>query len=723
MSKLLLNEIEKEILHPAITGKKVDLHPFFAPKSVAIIGASPRKGNLGKYIAQNLLHQKYDGTVITVHPSGQAVANCPVVKDIHSLPKTVDLAVVAVSASKVLPLLQPLANQGIHHLIIISGGFSETGEAGNILQKQIQDESLRLGIHIIGPNGMGVFSAPDRFNSFFLKPEEMILPQPGSVAFISQSGAFLMQMLNHLGKRRVGVHRAVNFGNRIDIGECELLEEFARDPEVRVIGLYLESVQDGPRFMDTARSVASRKPVVILKGGKAERGRQAALAHSASLAGSYAIFRAACEQTGMIEVNGLEQMVDALQIFSRQPQARSNRILVVSNGGGMGVLLTDLCEQAGLRVPEPSQKNQFVLKGLYPSYYSFRNPIDLTGSGTNEQCVSIVEYLLMTGEYDALLLVLLPGTEGITSDIGPMLKSRLPKNLPVSVGVYGSLYDELNSVLHESGIPVFPTGERAAYGLELLVRQSRWIKNGSSFKEESYPSFDETPTQNWLRSFATTPHEMQIKNLLDRCNIPVPKHFHILSKKDIYWAAEGIGFPLTLKVVAPDIKHKTEMKGIRLNVTDEKSLILEWEALNTDWPGQIWAEQQMPAGLDLMVGAHRDPQFGPVLLFGTGGSYVELYQDIARWVLPVTDEEIFTGIEKTKVWDIIQGFRGAPKLDYKMLLAFLKWVEHWMISEPNILSLDFNPVRLYEKDLVVLDAKITQVPLEWKGVRTCTPNT
>ena len=242
MSELLVKET-RERSHPEIRDEQLDLRPFFAPRSVAVIGASPKQGNLGKYIVQSLLHQQYGGTVITVHPSGQAVADCPVVKDIHSLPETVDLAVVAVSASKVLPLLKPLAAKGVHHLIIISGGFSETGEAGEILQRQIQEEAQHLGIRIIGPNGMGVFSAPDRFNSFFLKPEELTLPQPGSVAFISQSGAFLMHMLGHLGERGVGVHRAVNFGNRIDIGECELLEEFARDPQVRVIGLYLESVQ------------------------------------------------------------------------------------------------------------------------------------------------------------------------------------------------------------------------------------------------------------------------------------------------------------------------------------------------------------------------------------------------------------------------------------------------------------------------------------------------
>jgi acetyltransferase len=515
-------------------------------------------------------------------------------------------------------------------------------------------------------------------------------------------------MLSYLGEREVGVHRAVNFGNRIDIGECELLEEFARDPQVHVIGLYLESVQDGPRFMETARAVARQKPVVVLKGGKAERGRQAALAHSASLAGSYSVFKAACEQTGMIEVNGLEQMVDALQLFSGQPKAQGDRTLVVSNGGGMGVLLTDLCEQAGLRVPEPSAKHQSVLKGQYPSYYSFRNPIDLTGSGTNEQCVSIVEYLLKTEEYDALLLVLMPGTEGITADIGPMLKSRLQKNLPVVIGAYGSLLDELNSSLQGSGIPVFPTGERAAHGLELLVRQSQWMSEQP--ETESQTVFDTSPTWRWLRSVDQNPHEMQIKNLLGQCDISVPQHLHANNEEDIHWAIEEIGFPLTLKAVSPDIKHKTEMKGIQLDLNDPKSLLREWETFYADWQGQVWVEQQMPAGLDLMVGAHRDPQFGPVLLFGTGGSYVELYQDIARLVLPATDEEILRGVQKTKVWNIIQGFRGKPKLSSQKLLAFLRWTANWMISEPDILSLDFNPVRLYEKDLVVLDAKITQVP-------------
>jgi acetyltransferase len=707
MNKILVKE-NKERPDLGIRDDRLDLRPFFAPRSVAVIGASPKQGNMGKYIVQSLLHQNYSGKIVTVHPTGNAVADCPVVKEIENLPKTVDLAVVAVSARQVLPLLQPLAVSGIHHLIIISGGFAETGEAGEILQTKIHDEAQRLGIRIIGPNGMGVFSAPDRFNSFFLKPEELTLPQPGSVAFISQSGAFLMQMLSYLGERRVGVHRAVNFGNRIDIGECELLEEFARDPQVHVIGLYLESVQNGPRFMETARAVARQKPVVVLKGGKAERGRQAALAHSASLAGSYSVFKAACEQTGMIEVNSLEQMVDALQLFSGQPKARSNRVLVVSNGGGMGVLLTDLCEQAGLRIPEPSQKYQFALKGRYPSYYSFRNPIDLTGSGTNEQCVSVVEYLLMTGEYDALLLVLMPGTEGITADIGPMLKSRLPENLPVVVGAYGSLLDELSSSFQGSGIPVFPTGERAAHGLELLVRQSRWMREQP--ETESLIAFDTAPTLQWLRSMDQNPHEMQIKSLLRRCSISVPQHIRANHKEDIYWAVECLDFPVALKVVAPEIKHKTEMKGIQLDLNDQQSLLREWEALYADWPGQVWVEQQMPPGLDLLVGAHRDPQFGPVLLFGTGGSHVELYQDIARLVLPATNTEILKGVQKTKAWNIIQGFRGKSKLNSQKLLAFLKWVANWMISEPDILSLDFNPVRLYEKDLVVLDAKITQVP-------------
>ena len=707
MSDLMVNKTCRD--SSKARHEPLDLNSFFAPRSVVVIGASPKQGNLGKYIVQNLLHQNYPGSVLTVHSEGVPVADCPVVKEIKDMPETVELAIVAVSATKVLPLLQPLAAKGVHHLIVVSGGFAETGEKGAILQNQIQEEARHLGLRIMGPNGLGVFSSLNRFNSFFLKPDALTLPTAGPVAFISQSGAFLLYMLNHLGEQGVGVHRAVNFGNRIDIGECELLEEFARDPEVGVIGLYLESVQDGPRFMEIARAVARSKPVVVFKGGKTARGQQAALSHSASLAGSYNIFKAACKQTGMIEVSDLESMVDALQLFSAPLKIRGNRTLVISNGGGMGVLMTDLCESAGLQVPEPSRKHRQYLEKEFPSYFSFRNPIDLTGSGTNEQCASIAEYLMKTGEFDVLLLVLLPGTEGITEEIGSLLKSRLPGDVPMIIGAYGNLFLSLRDTLTNMGVPVYPTGERAAQTLKRLVQHCQENVQPSTIKIDDLAPFDSSPTRHWLRSLEHEPHEMQIKNLLSQCNISVPAHIHANSEEDIHWAIEGIGFPLILKCVAPDIKHKTELQGLRFDLNDERTLLAEWERFSSNWSGRVWAEQQMPPGLDLMVGAHRDPQFGPILLFGTGGTYVELYGDIARLVLPATDEELIRGIQKTKAWNIIQGFRGNPPLDNQKLFAFLKWVAHWVTSETGIHSLDFNPVRLYEKELVVLDAKITQV--------------
>lgn len=687
----------------------LDLRAFFAPESIVVIGASPKPGNIGRMIVHSLLHHQFPGNITTVHHSGQSVAGCPVAKDIQHLPKTVDLAVVAVSSPKVLPLLEPLAANGVHHLIIISGGFAETGDAGERLQNRIRDTARRLGIRIIGPNCMGVFSAPDRFNSFFLKPKDAALPQPGPVALISQSGALLMQTLSRFGSLGVGVHRAVNFGNRMDVGECELLEEFGRDPDVRVIGLYLESVQDGPRLVRIAREVARIKPVVVLKGGRGDQASRATQAHSASLAGSYSIFKAACEQTGMIVVDGLEQMIDAIQALTLQPPARDNRTLIVSNGGGIGVFLTDLCEQAGLRVPAPTGEDQESLKSWLPDYYSLRNPIDLTGSGTNVQCMAVTDQLLATGNYDSLLMVLLPGTEGINADIAPMLKGRLPRDIPVVIGAYGTLFDDLSSILMGTGVPVYPTGERAAGALKWLVSWGQL-----QFEKENRPSgelfaFGPVPEQGWLRSQKQTPHEMQIKNRLSQSGISVPQQVHMSSEKEMYWASDAIGYPMTLKVVGPEIQHKTELGGIKLNLNDEKSLIREWKALHADWPGQVWAEHQMPPGLDLMVGAHRDPQFGPVLLFGTGGSYVELYQDIVRLVLPATDEDILKAARRTRVWNIIEGIRGQPPLDQYKLLALLKWVADWMMAEPDIQSLDFNPVRLYEKDLVVLDAKITQV--------------
>ncbi|MCH7499962.1 MAG: acetate--CoA ligase family protein [Nitrospinae bacterium] len=680
---------------------------FFSPRSVAVIGASPKPGNLGGQIVHSLHVQGYEGAVTVVNPRGEGIPPYPAVRSPEELPAGTDLAIAAVDASQVPGLVEPLAKRGIHHLIVISGGFAETGKEGEKFQRELQKEAKKFGVRVMGPNGLGVFSAPNHFNSFFLSPDEIILPQPGPVAIISQSGVFLSLILNELAGMGIGVHRAVNFGNRVDVNESELLETFAKDPAVSVIALYLESFQDGARFVEIARKVTRDKPIVIWKGGHADRGSAAAKAHSSSLAGSYPVFQAACDKAGLIEVQGFEEFRWALQVLSCQPVPRGERVLIVSNGGGMGVFLTDLCERAGLLVPKPSEPVQAFLRKKLPRYYSLENPIDLTGSGTNEQCVETVEYLMNSGEFDCLLMILLSGAQGINEEIAPLFRGRLHKNNSLITAAYGeTLFHALKKELREDRIPVFPSAEAATTALSILIRRKRILKALQITGEggKSPPSL--AWVENWKNRFPQCPDEMEIKKFLDDSGIPVPSNHLLKNLEDLPKAVETLGFPLVLKAVSPALQHKTEMKGVGLGIQSLYKLMHEWRMMRTTWPESVWAEQQMPPGLDLMVGFTRDPHFGPVLVFGSGGQHVEIFRDVQRILLPATHEELSTLIDRTGAGKVIRGVRGEPPLDRKGLLDFLVQTSGLMVQNPELQSLDFNPVRLYKERLVVLDAKV-----------------
>ncbi|MBI5428320.1 MAG: acetate--CoA ligase family protein [Nitrospinae bacterium] len=697
------------------TSSPAGLGPFFSPRGVAVIGASPKPGNLGRMIVESMRAQGFVGKIATVHPKGLEIPQIHAVRSVDELPEETDLAIAAVSASNVPGLIEPLAKRGIRHLIVIGGGFSETGEAGRKLQEALRVAGKKFGARVVGPNCMGVFSAPDRFNSFFLSPRAIAFPNDGPIALVSQSGALLSLILDQMSGLGIGVHRAVSFGNRVDVEECELIEEFAKDPAVKAIGVYLEGVQNGQRFVEAARRAGAVKPVAIWKGGHDKRGADAARSHSAALSGSYEAFRAACAKAGLIEVQSLQEFNEALQVLALQPPVKGDRVLIVSNGGGMGVLLTDLCEKAGLSAPVPSGGVLTRLRSVLPEYYSFNNPIDLTGSGTNEQCVFAVEQLVKSGEYDCLLMVLLSGAAGLTPDIALLLKDRLPRSVPVVLGAYGrDMLTRLREVLVPRGVPVFASAEESVRALSALVRRF-WAQKEAAVVESDpdVPPFDSFP-EGWTKWIARPTDEMQTKKFLEQCGVQVPPSRPARCRDDLKTAMEVLRFPMALKAVGEEIKHKTESKGVRLNLLDKESLFKAWEEMSSAWPGKIWVEWQAPPGLDLMVGAYRDPQFGPLLLFGTGGSYVELYEDIERILLPATTGELTAMISRTRAGRIVRGIRGSPPLDEKRLVHFLKLAADWMVREPRLESLDFNPVRLYPEGLLALDAKVSFAPVSRK---------
>ena len=696
-----------------------DLEPFFSPRSVAVIGASPKRGNLGRAIVASICAQGYKGRVTVVNRSGEAIPPYSAVRSLPELPANIDLAIAAVSAKQVPGLIEPLAGRGIHHLIVIGGGFAETGKSGEQLQQDLKDRAKKFGVRIIGPNGLGVFSAPDRFNSFFLSQKEIQLPKSGPVGLISQSGVFLSLTLDRLARMNIGVYRSVNFGNRVDVDETEVLAAFAKNPAIKVIGLYLESFGDGARFVELARKVSQGKPIVIWKGGHSARGKAAARSHSSSLAGSYPVFQAACEKAGMIEVYGFEEFRLALQVLATLPAPKGERVLIVSNGGGMGVFLTDLCERHGFLVPSPSESLQTLLRKNLPEYYSLNNPIDLTGSGTNEQCVETVELLMKSGEFDCLLMILLSGTEGVNAKIASLLYGRVLKGQPVIIGAYGkSLFSSLENQLHVNQIPVFPSAETAATALSILIRRRRIMDKCESRQGEETVPIISNWANDWKKQFHQAPGEMEIKSFLENHGVPIPANRALNKPEDLAKTPGELGFPLVLKAISPGLLHKTECNAVRLGIKSLDDMVTHWNEMQETWPNSIWAEEQMPAGLDLMVGFHRDPQFGPILVFGSGGKYVEVFQDIRRILLPATKKDLSQMIDQTNAGKIIRGIRGEPSLNRNDLLKFLEKSSTLIVQLPEIESIDFNPVRLYQDRLTVLDAKVTLRSNYWKGDET-----
>lgn len=686
------------------------LEPFFSPRSVAVIGASPRPGNLGARILASLLAHGYTGRLTALNPQALPVPPTPAVAQVADLPADCDLAIAAVPAREAPGLVSPLARRGVHHLIVVSGGFAETGDEGARLQQTLQDEARAAGVRVIGPNGLGVFSAASRFNSLFLTPGEVRLPGPGPVAIVSQSGAFLSLLLDGFARSGVGVHRAVNFGNRVDVGELELLEAFARDPAVHVIGLYLESFADGARFVERARRVTRDKPVVVWKGGQGEHGGRAARSHSASLAGSYAVFQAAVEKAGLIEARGFEEFQSALEVLARQPAPAGDRVLIVSNGGGMGVFLADLCERRGLTLPAPSDSLMRRVAAGMPDYFSLQNPIDLTGSGTNRQCADSALALMRSGEFDSLLLVLLSGTEGINADIASFFPAGL--SCPVAAAVYGEkLYQPLCRAWRERGLPVFATAEAATWALSVLVRRCHVLQGAA---EEARPGPEEWAAK-WRSRFPRPPHEREIKAFLAEQGVGVPEHRSLPGEDVIDSAAGALGFPLVLKAAVAGVAHKAELKAVRLGIRDAGELVRHWREMNRLFPGDLYAEQEAPPGLDLIVGFHRDEQFGPVLVFGAGGKYVETWGEVGRLLLPAARGELSALVERTAAGKVIRGVRGERPLARDDLLGFIERTAWLFVQCPEYGSMEFNPVRLYEDRLVVLDAKLTSISGDTKG--------
>jgi acyl-CoA synthetase (NDP forming) len=703
------------------------LHPLFYPRNVALVG-SVAEGKVGFELLRQMLKGGYRD-VFVVNPKAQGALDVPACASIAACGKSVDLAVVVSPASAVAGILEECGQLGVKAAVIISSGFSEMGNKAG--EAEIKAIAARHGIRIVGPNCAGIINTSHR-----LCPTMETLPPPGPVALISQSGALAGVVLGWAARDGLGISKFVSYGNRADVNEIDLLDYLADDDETRVVGIYIETVSDGRGFMAAAAKCAARKPVIVIKAGRGESGQRATLSHTGSLAGSDAVYDAALRQCGALRVESAEEMFDLCRGFVGIPQGiRGRRVAIVTNSGGPSILAADRAEAVGLDVAEPGPAIRAKLASFLPPHAALKNPIDLTVEGTERGYREALLALLgptppaplprREGGDDALPLLVGEGVGGevpfdavVAINIAPPYLDSIPiahgicdaaavSGKPVVASFLPEVVTADAAVcLQARGVLNFPTPERAVAVVAGMAGYSESVNQRIS--ESTNQRISESIA---IRSFAHSPFlEPDAMGWLRENGIATPPFRFAVAADEALAACAEIGFPVVMKVVSPDILHKSEHGGVIVGIRDEAAArrafqTIRERATRADFRGVV-IYPMICGAQEVLVGISRDPQFGPVIAFGLGGIYTEVLRDVALRVAPVDHAEAAAMIRSIRAFPILAGARGQRACDLDSLADLLMHVSELPFRYPDIAELDLNPVFAGPDGAVVGDVRV-----------------
>ncbi len=678
---------------------------LFEPKSVAVFG-SVKRDKIGHQLITQLTAGGFPGSILAVNPKAEnpeGHPNIPGFADLSAVSAPPDLALISVPARFVEQVIGACGQAGVPFAVVFTSGFSETG---NSEQEQcLKNAADRYGVRLIGPNCAGIM---DTVSCLYASIEVRALP--GKTAFITQSGAVGGAVLALAKMQGIGFSKFVSYGNRVDIGEVELLDYLEGDPRTEVIALYLESLQNGRAFMQAVRRVARKKPVVIIKAGRSVSGLRAASSHTGSLAGSDEIFAAMIRQSGALRVAGIEEMLDLCHGLTSLPPISGRRLAVVTNSGGPGILTSDRAEELGLQVAESPDQLRERLAGFLPAHCAFANPIDLTVEGTREGYRRTLQEVLGS-EYEAAITINVATpfldsaslAEGIVEAAGAQ---EHPKPV-AAVFMAGEIVEQGIETLKQGGIPVFPTGERAAFVLSKMVEYSLHTESPVEGQYAEIPKGEPSPLP--FATGAPVP-EPKAVSFLEAQGFSFPAHRYLTSGEQIPEAVRALGFPLVMKVVSPTILHKSDVGGVRLNLRDEGQVQEAFADMAGRFSRQefrgVMLYRQVLEGLEIIAGIKQDPTFGPVVLVGAGGVLTELLRDSAVCIAPFNREEAGNMLDGLKINRMLAGYRGGSTLDREALLDLLVGLSRLAMHYPGIKELDFNPVFVQDKGLKIGDVRI-----------------
>lgn len=664
-----------------------NLRCFFNPANIAVIGASDTPGKYGHEILKNLIRGGFPGVLYPINPKAEKILGLDCHRNIGEVPEPVDLAVVIIPARLVPQAVKECGERGVKGAVVISGGFSEAGAEGEQIQKTLAEVAARYGVRLLGPNCQGVNNPYCPMCASW-----PLLTHRGRVAVISQSGTVGAAMMDWFSVEELGVSSFVSLGNRVDVDEIDLIEYFENDPHTEVIAAYIEGIKDPVRFRKTLESVS--KKVVVLKSGRTERGRVAAESHTRSLAGTDAIYSSLLRRYGICRADTVEEFYDYAKAFAYLKPPAGNRIVFVTTSGGAGILATDAAEGEGLETAPLPTDLADSLKEVIPPHAIRSNPLDLTGDADSRMFREVIERA--RPHFDTVGVIfgdpVLEASEAVSADANELV-----------IFLGGAEVERAEKLrMHRKGVPVFPTPERAVRALAQVIAPERKGRRAKF----THPSPSGRTVLSPHKSFEFI-ESKGFECIFARLADSPGKAVHL---------AHRMGFPVALKIDSPDILHKSDCGGVRLNLQSAPQLRAAYARIMEDvraahpdarLSGVVVSAMAAP-GLELLLGMNRDPQFGPVIMFGLGGVNVELFRDVSMRLLPMTREEAFSMLGEIRGAQLLKGYRGMPPVDENGIVDGLLRLAAIAEDHPEIAQIDLNPVLAYAEGVVVVDARVIE---------------
>ena len=695
------------------------LDPIFVPKSVAVIGASERLGSVGRSVLWNLLSSPFGGTVFPVNAKRPNVLGIKAYPSLKDLPDKVELVVVATPADTVPEIIAESVELGIPAAIVISAGFKEFGEHGKELERQIA-ETIRGKMRLIGPNCLGVMNPIRGLNATFTRN----MARAGSVAFISQSGALCTAVLDWSLRENVGFSAFVSVGSMLDVNWGDLIDYFGSDGRTQSIVLYMESIGDARSFLSAAREVSLTKPVIVIKAGRTDAAAKAAASHTGSLTGSDEVLDAAFRRCGVLRVNSIADIFFMSDVLAKQPRPRGKRLCILTNAGGPGVLATDALASGGGELAELSDETMKAFDQLLPAQWSHNNPVDILGDAEPERYAKSLEIAAKDPGIDGMLVVLSPQDMTHPTQIAERLKpyaKGLGKPLLAS-WMGGAEVAAGEQILNQAGIPTFRFPDSAVRAFNYMWRYTYNLKG--IYETPSMPQNPDAALQRGnaeriLRDARlagrTILTEYESKQLLKAYDIPTVETRVAISEQEALQAAEDIGYPVVLKLHSLTITHKSEVDGVQLDLRDAAAVKAAFQAIQQsvmakagagNFQGVTVEPMVKLDGYELIIGSSLDSQFGPVILFGTGGQLVEVFHDRALALPPLNSTVALRLMEQTSIFRALKGVRGRKPVDLAALAELLVRFSQLVVEQPWIKEMDINPLLASPERLLALDARV-----------------